>query len=195
MNTDNIHNIESNNHLVDKKLFGLWIYLMSDCILFATMFAVYYVMSKNIIIYSIFFNLKFIFFETFLLLFSSVTYGITVLCFKYNKILFVYIFMIITFFLGLCFVIMELYEFHHLIRLGLSPQKDGSLSAFFTLIGLHGMHVIIGLLWMIGLFFQIIKCNLKYLIYVRILSLGLFWHFLDIIWIFVFTIVYLLGSI
>ncbi|CAL4043184.1 Cytochrome bo(3) ubiquinol oxidase subunit 3 [Buchnera aphidicola (Phyllaphis fagi)] len=195
MINNNIHNIREDNNTTDRKLFGFWIYLMSDCILFSTMFAVYCVMLNNIVLHSMFLNLKFVFFETCLLLLSSITYGISVVSFKYNKIFFVYIFIVITFFLGLSFVSMELYEFKHLIQLGFTPKKSGFLSSFFTLIGLHGIHVIVGLLWMLGIIFQIIQFNLNSLIYVRMLCLGLFWHFLDIIWICVFTVVYLLGSI
>lgn len=187
---ENIVDIATN-----KKIFGLWIYLMSDCIFFATMFSVYAVMSNCLIIDFHFFNLKIVFFETLILLLSSFTYGMLVINVKYNKLLFVYIFLIITFLLGSIFIGMELYEFYNLINSGFFPQKNGFLSSFFTLISIHGIHIVIGLLWMIGIFFQIIICHLNNIIYIRILCLGLFWHFLDIIWICVFTVVYLIGSI
>ncbi|CAL4323358.1 cytochrome c oxidase subunit 3 [Buchnera aphidicola] len=179
----------------DKKLFGLWIYLMSDCIFFATIFAVYAIMFNSMEIHLNFFNLKFVFCETTLLLLSALTYGMFSISIEYKKILFVYLFFLITFFLGFSFLYMEFYEFYNLIKKGFSPQSNGFLSAFFTLIGIHGFHVLIGLFWMFGIIFQIFQSGLTLKSYVRALCLGLFWHFLDIIWICVFTIVYLIGSI
>ncbi|CAL4323011.1 cytochrome c oxidase subunit 3 [Buchnera aphidicola] len=178
-----------------KSVLGFWIYLMSDCILFATMFSVYCVMSQNIILDKSFFNLKIVFVETVILLLSSVFYGISILSIEYQKFFLIYFFLLLSFFFGVFFIVLEIYEFHHLIQLGYSPQNSGLLSSFFTLVGLHGAHVTIGLLWMLGIFLQTFKLKFNNVIYNRMLCLGLFWHFLDIIWICVFTIVYLIGKI
>ncbi|WP_343189370.1 cytochrome o ubiquinol oxidase subunit III [Buchnera aphidicola] len=181
-----------------KKIFGFWLYLMSDCIIFATLFSVYIVMLNNTIygpFVKDFLKLPLVFIETLILLFSSVSYGV-VLIFsikKNNKI--VYIFLLITFLLGFLFCFLELYEFYELILNNFSPKKNGFLSSFFVLIGTHGLHVFSGLIWIIVMFYQILKFGLKKVVIDRLFCLGLFWHFLDIIWIFIFTFVYLFGAL
>ncbi|QCI26199.1 cytochrome o ubiquinol oxidase subunit III [Buchnera aphidicola (Sarucallis kahawaluokalani)] len=183
------------NVLQSNNTFGFWLYLMSDCILFATMFAVYCVVRINVKINHNIFDLKIVFLETIILLISSIFCGVVVLSVKYQKILFTYIFLILTFLMGSLFLYFELNEFFNLVNLGYTPQKNGFFSSFFTLIGMHGIHIACGLFWIIGLLFQANKLRTSNKFYVNILCFSLFWHFLDIIWICIFTIVYLSGNI
>ncbi|AKC32229.1 cytochrome o ubiquinol oxidase subunit III [Candidatus Pantoea carbekii] len=179
------------------KIFGFWIYLMSDCIIFATLFATYMVMVHNTAFGPIakeIFKLPFVFLETMILLLSSIIYGMAVIAMdRQNKIL-VVTWLILTGILGSAFIIMELYEFYHLIMNNCGPNRSGFLSAFFTLVGVHGLHVSSGLIWMAVLILQIIKRGLTKINCTRIICLSMFWHFLDIIWIFVFSVVYLIGT-
>lgn len=186
------HDHESNN------IFGFWVYLMSDCVLFATLFATYAVLAPNVFggpSGKELFNLEFILIGTFLLLFSSFTCGLAIIA-SYKKAAKETIFwFFVTFLLGLSFVIMEIYEFSHLIHNDHGPQSSAFLSIFFTLVGTHGFHVTCGLVWLIILMIQIKKYGFSHMTKDKITCFGLFWHFLDLIWIFVFTIVYLMGAI
>ena len=185
-------------HEADKNIFGFWIYIMSDCILFASIFAVYAVLYKNTfggIGPSDVASLPFVFVETMLLLTSSFTYGIAMLVRRrglQNQML---LWMGITFVLGACFIAMELYEFAHLIHEGDTWQTSAFLSVFFTLVGTHGLHVTVGLIWMITLMIQVKKHGITSTTSTKLSCLGLFWHFLDVVWIFVFSLVYLMGAI
>ncbi|MBP2170142.1 cytochrome o ubiquinol oxidase subunit 3 [Erwinia toletana] len=179
------------------KVFGFWIYLMSDCIIFATLFATYAVMvnstaggpaGKDI------FELPFVLVETALLLLSSITYGFAVISMGKGSKSTVIGWLALTFLFGLGFIGMEIYEFHHLIVEGFGPQRSGFLSAFFTLVGTHGLHVTSGLIWMLVLMYQISRRGLTDTNRTRIMCLSMFWHFLDVVWICVFTIVYLMGA-
>ena len=129
------------------------------------------------------------------LLASSFTYGLAMLALYKGKRNLVISWLMITFLCGAVFIGMELNEFVHLVKEGHSWQSSGALSAFFTLVGTHGLHVSIGLIWMGLMIFQLYKYNLTPTMGRRLTYLGLFWHFLDIVWIFVFTIVYLMGAI
>ncbi|HGH4748935.1 TPA: cytochrome o ubiquinol oxidase subunit III [Serratia marcescens] len=180
----------------ETKVFGFWIYLMSDCILFASLFATYAVLvngtaggpsGKDI------FDLKFVLVETFLLLFSSITYGMAMIAMNKGKIGGVNTWLFLTFLFGLGFVAMEIYEFHHLIAEGFGPDRSAFLSSFFALVGTHGLHVTSGLIWIIVLMIQVSKFGLTATNKTRLMCLSLFWHFLDVVWICVFTVVYLLG--
>ncbi|MBW7982081.1 cytochrome o ubiquinol oxidase subunit III [Enterobacillus tribolii] len=180
-----------------KKVFGFWIYLMSDCILFACLFATYVVLStgtaggpsgKDI------FELPFVLVETFLLLFSSITYGFAMLGMNKGSTSQVNAWLGLTFLFGAGFIAMEIYEFHHLIMEGYGPDRSGFLSAFFTLVGTHGLHVSSGLLWIIVMMVQVAKKGLTSTNRTRLMCLSLFWHFLDVVWICVFTVVYLMGA-
>lgn len=102
--------------------------------------------------------------------------------------------LVLTFLFGAGFIGMELYEFHHLIAEGFGPQRSGFLSAFFTLVGTHGLHVTSGLIWMAVMMFHISRRGLTSANRTRIMCLSLFWHFLDIVWICVFSVVYLMGA-
>lgn len=180
------------------KVFGFWVYLMSDLILFASLFATYVVLAdgtaggpegKDI------FSLKFVLGETFLLLFSSITYGFAMLAMHRGKVASVNLWLFVTFLLGLGFVIMEVYEFHELIAEGYGPDRSGFLSGFFALVATHGIHVTCGLIWIIIMMIQISRRGLTEVNQTRLNCLSLFWHFLDVVWICVFTVVYLLGAI
>ncbi|WWP01872.1 MAG: cytochrome o ubiquinol oxidase subunit III [Candidatus Dasytiphilus stammeri] len=182
-----------------KKVFGFWIYLMSDCILFASLFATYAVlvngtadgpMGKEI------FNLPLVLLETACLLLSSVSYGIAMVRISQtSNVTKGMIWLGLTWMLGLVFIYMEMYEFHKLVTENYGPQRSGFLSIFFTLVGTHGLHVISGLVWMAVLIYQLYKRGLTTINRTRMECLSLFWHFLDVIWICVFTVVYLIGSL
>jgi cytochrome o ubiquinol oxidase subunit III len=191
-----MHNQEE--HHDDKVVFGFWIYLMTDLIMFAVLFATYAVFRGNTYdgpTTQELFNKQFVLVETFLLLTSSFTCGLGMLAMykhKKNQVLFWFL---ITFLLGLSFLGMEFYEFNQLISEGHSWQKSAFLSAYFTLVGTHGLHITLGLLWLgILLTYTYLKGLTKSAMR-KFTLLSLFWHFLDIVWIFIFTIVYLMGVI
>jgi len=179
-------------------VFGFWIYLMTDCILFATIFAAYSVLSGNVAggpSGKDIFELPYVLVETFCLLFSSITYGFAMLAMHKGNKKGVLSWLAVTFLLGLGFIGMEINEFHHLIVEGFGPDRSGFLSGFFTLVGTHGLHVTSGLIWMAVLMFQIKKKGLTATNSTRLSCLSLFWHFLDVVWICVFTVVYLMGTL
>ncbi len=180
----------------DNKLFGFWVYLMTDCILFASLFATYAVMRHN---YAggpdgkELFDLRYVFIETMLLLFSSFSNGFAMLSVHRRLRSATLKWLLLTAALGMGFVGMEVYEFRHLVMEGNGPDRSGFLSAFFGLVGTHGTHVSIGLIWMGTMMWQLAHKGITPAITSRLLRLSLFWHFLDIIWIAVFTVVYLMG--
>jgi cytochrome o ubiquinol oxidase subunit 3 len=181
---------------IANQVFGFWLYIMSDLVLFATIFATYAVLGHN---YAggptgkDLFHLPYAFGETMLLLFSSATYGLAMLDSHKNKKDLVLRWLFVTFLLGLGFIAMEINEFHHMILDGNGPERSGFLSAFFTLVGTHGTHVFFGLIWMAVMMGQIITKGLTPSVQSRLIRLSIFWHFLDIVWVGVFTIVYLMG--
>lgn len=182
---------------VDSKTnLGFWIYLMTDCIIFASLFATYAVLQGGTFggptPHEIF-DLPFVLTETIILLTSSFVCGLAVLAAKKRDKKQTLILLGITFLLGVAFVAMELSEFAHLINEGYDWQQSAFLSAFFTLVGTHGLHITVGLLWAIFIGWQIHARGLKDTVVKRLILFSLFWHFLDIVWIFIFTIVYLLG--
>jgi cytochrome o ubiquinol oxidase subunit 3 len=179
-------------------VFGFWVYLMSDCLLFSGLFAAYAVLSGATVdgpTGKELFDLKFVLGETFLLLCSSLTFGLAMIgAHKGSKgTLLGWLF--VTFLLGAGFLGMEVYEFNHLIEEGAGPGRSAFLSAFFTLVGTHGLHVTSGIVWMAVVVIQILMRGLTPTNMTRLSCLSLFWHFLDIIWIGVFTVVYLLGAL
>ncbi|HRE35280.1 cytochrome o ubiquinol oxidase subunit III [Sphingopyxis terrae] len=179
-------------------MLGFWIYLMSDCLIFAILFACYAVLGGN---YAAgpapkdLFDLKLIALNTAMLLFSSITYGFAVLQMQQGKVKGTQLWLAITGLFGLAFLSIELYEFHHLIELGATPQRSAFLSAFFTLVGTHGLHVTFGIIWLVTLMIQLGKHGLIAANKRRVMCLSMFWHFLDVVWIGVFTIVYLMGML
>jgi cytochrome o ubiquinol oxidase subunit 3 len=177
---------------------GFWIYLMSDCILFAALFAAYAVLSPataNGPTGAELFDLSFVLAETFLLLLSSVTFGFGMLAAVGQDRPRAMRWFIATFLLGAGFLAMELYEFNHLIQMGAGPGTSAFLSAFFTLVGTHGLHVAFGMIWLATMMAHVMKDGLTDTNLTRLNCLSMFWHFLDIIWIGVFTIVYLMGAL
>jgi cytochrome o ubiquinol oxidase subunit 3 len=179
-----------------KAMFGFWVYLMTDCVLFASLFATFAVLRNSTWggpAGNELFSLPFVLTETIILLTSSFTAGLALLAARRRNKNQVLLFFGITFILGLFFLTMEVSEFHKLYAEGDSWRRSGFLSAFFTLVGTHGLHILTGLIWMATLMFGIAKHGITGPFYRRIGMLSLFWHFLDIIWIFIFTIVYLFG--
>jgi len=181
----------------ESTVLGFWLYLMTDCILFASAFAAYAVLFGNVnggVSGKDIFELKYVLVETFALLFSSITYGFAMISgHKGNKSA-VLGWLAVTFLFGATFIGMELNEFHHLIAEGHGPQNSAFLSSFFALVGLHGLHVTAGLVWMAVMMIEVIKTGLTSRSLTRLNCLSLFWHFLDIVWICVFTVVYLKGA-
>jgi cytochrome o ubiquinol oxidase subunit 3 len=180
----------------EQRAFGFWLYLMSDAIIFSLLFATYAVMARNNAggpTANTLFSLPNAFTETMLLLFSSITFGLATLAMKSGEKQRMLSWLAVTFLLGLGFVGLEIREFHGMVRAGAGPDRSGFLSAFFTLVGTHGLHVTFGLIWILIMTSQVIIKGLTVPVTSRFLRLGLFWHFLDIIWIGIFSIVYLPG--
>lgn len=195
---EDIHDHDDHDHhdTGGDTVFGFWIYIMSDCILFATLFAAYAVLSSSYaggLTPKDLFDLNFVATETALLLFSSFTFGMAML-FAHRRLMKPMItWLVVTLALGLGFLGMELYEFYHFSHEGATPQSSAYWSAFYALVGTHGLHVFAGSIWMIVLFAHFKRDGFSEENLVRLACLSLFWHFLDIIWICVFSVVYLLG--
>ena len=179
-------------------VFGFWLYIMSDCLIFACLFAAFVVLRNNTYggpgMKEIT-NLPYVLAETIFLLISSFTYGMSILRMYKNHWQGVIAWLVVTLLFGLAFVVMEVNEFTHLILEGHGPQSSAAMSAFFSLVGTHGFHVSIGLLWMLLMIIQLSIFKLTPATRRRLTYLGLFWAFLDIVWIFVFTVVYLMGVV
>ena len=184
------------HHPENGTLLGFWIYLMSDCLIFACLFACYAVLGRNYAggpTGAELFDLPLVALNTALLLLSSITYGFAMLAMQAKKQQNTIIWLIITGLLGAGFIYFELYEFLHLIHEGAGPSRSGFLTSFFALVGTHGLHVTFGIIWLIVLLFQINKHGLTEANGRRLMCLSMFWHFLDVVWIGVFTFVYLMG--
>ncbi|WP_218355037.1 cytochrome o ubiquinol oxidase subunit III [Alteromonas lipotrueiana] len=178
-------------------IFGFWLYLMTDCLLFASFFATYAVLFMNTaggVSGKDIFELDFVAVETAALLLSSITFGFAMIAAHAQKQAKTLLWLGVTFAFGAAFIGMEIYEFHHLIVNGNGPGESAFLSAFFALVGLHGLHVTAGLIWMTILIIEILRRGLGNQTVTRLSCLSLFWHFLDIVWICVFTVVYLIGA-
>src|SRR3990172_2661723 len=188
-----------NKHNTDEKtIFGFWVYLMTDLVMFAALFATFAVLRNNT--YGgppgrDLFNLQFVLSETLLLLSSSFTAGLALVAAHHSDKKQLVIWLGVTFLLGITFLGMETTEFSKLINEGNSFQRSGFLSSFFTLVGTHGLHIAAGLLWIIVLLLKIFKDGLSNAIVRKLTLFSLFWHFLDIVWIFIFTIVYLMALV
>ncbi|MFW0097591.1 MAG: cytochrome o ubiquinol oxidase subunit III [Coxiella endosymbiont of Haemaphysalis qinghaiensis] len=191
-NHDHHHNSDATD------IFGFWLYIMTDCILFASLFATFLVLHhpgavgpplKPLI------DLPYVLLETLFLLASNFTYCLAIFGINNNKLSAVIFWLILTFMLGSGFVIMEANEFIHLSVEGYVWNLSGAASTFFTLVGTHGFHVTIGLLWILIMIIQLPIFKIDRDVVRRMVYLGLFWNFLDIVWIFLFTIVYLMGTI
>ncbi|NYD89027.1 cytochrome o ubiquinol oxidase subunit III [Sphingomonas melonis] len=177
-------------------LLGFWIYLMSDALIFASLFAMYGVVSTGYAggpVPREIFDLKLVAINTAFLLASSITFGQAMPHMEAGRVGATRLWLAVTGLLGAAFLAIEFYEFAHLIAEGAGPQRSAFLSAFFTLVGTHGAHVAVGLIWIGTMLVQIGRHGLSLPIKRRLMCLSMFWHFLDIIWIGVFTFVYLYG--
>jgi cytochrome o ubiquinol oxidase subunit 3 len=180
----------------EEKAFGFWLYLMSDAVIFALLFATYVVMLGNIAggpKGRELFSLERAAGETALLLLSSTTFGFASVALAIGDRSRVLLWLVVTVALGAGFVFLEYGEFSGLIAKGAGPDRSGFLSGFFTLVGTHGLHVSIGILWILVMIGQVLVKGLTTPVISRLARLGLFWHFLDIIWVAVFSVVYLPG--
>jgi cytochrome o ubiquinol oxidase subunit 3 len=177
--------------------FGFWLFLLSDIVIFASLFATYAVLSKataggpagrDI------FEVKGVFIETCCLLASSFTCGLMLIAAGRRQVRRFYLWAIVTWVLGAAFIGLEVTEFSSLVARGDGPTHSAFLSAFFTLVGTHGCHVTSGLLWLLVMMAQVATLGLRTTVVRRLFCFSLFWHALDLVWIGVFTIVYL-GSL
>ena len=184
------------HHPQQGTMLGFWLYLMSDCLIFAVLFAVYAVLGRS---YAAgpsgadLFDLPLVALNTALLLFSSITYGFAMIAMQGRRKGQVLAWLAVTGLFGLGFLGIELFEFQHLIHEGAGPQRSAFLSSFFTLVGTHGLHVTFGCVWLVTLMVQVSKLGLTPANRRRLMCLSMFWHFLDVVWIGVFTFVYLMG--
>jgi cytochrome o ubiquinol oxidase subunit 3 len=190
--------VREKEHVANGTLLGFWIYLMSDCLIFAALFATYGVLSQSYAggpTGADLFDLQLVALNTSFLLVSSITYGFAMLQMQQGKLSGTMLWLAITGVLGVGFLGLEVYEFYHLIHQGAGPQTSAFLSSFFALVGTHGLHVVFGILWLVTLLVQLRMYGLTVANRRRLFCLSMFWHFLDVVWIGVFTIVYLMGSL
>ena len=186
------------HHPENGTMLGFWIYLMSDCLVFAVLFAMYAVLGRN---YAAgpgpraLFDLSTVAINTSMLLLSSITYGFAMLEIQRQRKGATLAWLAVTGCFGVAFVSLELTEFAHFIHEGAGPQRSAFLSSFFTLVGTHGLHVTFGIIWLVTLMVQVTWRGLTPQNIRRLSCLSLFWHFLDVVWIGVFTFVYLMGML
>lgn len=184
------------HHPENSTSLGFWLYLMSDCLVFACLFVAYAVLGRN---YAggpsgaELFELPTVALNTAFLLLSSITYGFAMLSSQRKSLGGTLVWLAVTGLFGIGFITLELTEFAHLIHEGAGPQRSGFLTSFFALVGTHGLHVTFGIVWLVTLMFQLKRHGLIPENRRRLMCLSMFWHFLDVIWIGVFTIVYLMG--
>lgn len=188
--------LKDEHHPENSTMLGFWLYLMSDCLIFAVLFATHGVLGRN---YAAgpspadLFDLSLVAINTAMLLLSSITYGFAMLQMERGAKMETLVWLGITGVFGAAFLALELYEFYHLIHEGAGPTRSAFLSSFFTLVGTHGLHVTFGIIWLVTLMVQVRKHGLTHENRRRLMCLSMFWHFLDVIWIGVFSFVYLLG--
>ncbi|CAG2146166.1 cytochrome o ubiquinol oxidase subunit III [Cupriavidus plantarum] len=188
--------IPKEHHPANGTLLGFWFYLMSDCLIFACLFAAYGVLGREYAggpTGAELFDLPLVALNTTFLLLSSITYGFAMLEMQKRNLRGTQIWLAITGLFGVAFLCVELYEFAHLIHEGAGPRRSAFLTSFFALVSTHGLHVTFGIVWLITLMFQLGKHGLITANRRRLLCLSMFWHFLDVVWIGVFTFVYLMG--
>jgi cytochrome o ubiquinol oxidase subunit 3 len=195
------HNTALDAHHLDHDaidVFGFWIYIMTDCILFGCLFTAFIVLHSGMSggpLLKNYLDLSDVLIETFLLLGSNFTFCLAFLNMHQKKLWNTQVWLMITFLLGAGFIVMELTEFSHLALEGYKWDVSGQASSFFTLVGTHGLHVSFGLLWILVMMIQVPLLKITDTTLRRMTYLGLFWNFLDIVWIFVFTIVYLMEAL
>ncbi len=188
------HDKKHEAEVYDRAMFGFWVYLMTDLLMFAILFACYAVLHNNTAggpSGRELFELPLALTETIILLTSSFTIGIAMVSARLHKKTQTLIWMAITYVLGLAFLTIEISEFIKLFHDGHTLQSSAFLSSFFVLVGTHGLHITFGLIWMLTLMIFIFKRGLNGPLFRKLSMFSLFWHFLDIVWIFIFTVVYL----
>ena len=188
------HALAHEKEVYDRTMFGFWIYLMTDLLMFAILFAVYAVLRNNTIggePGNQLFELPLALTETLILLTSSFTCGIAMIAVRKRNQNQALTWFMLTFVLGLVFLIIEVAEFAKFISENQTPQTNAFLSSFFALVGTHGLHITSGLIWMAVTMVYVLKRGLNSRLVRKLAMLSLFWHFLDIVWIFIFTVVYL----
>ena len=184
------------HHPENGTLLGFWLYLMSDCLIFAVLFATYAVLGRSFAAGPTgadLFDLPTVALNTSMLLLSSITYGFAMLEMAQGRTSRMQVWLAITGLFGIAFVTLELREFAHMFHEGATPQRSAFLSSFYALVGTHGLHVTFGIIWLVTLMVQVAQRGLIEANTRRLLCLSMFWHFLDIVWIGVFTFVYLMG--
>jgi cytochrome o ubiquinol oxidase subunit 3 len=177
--------------------YGFWLFIISDITMFSALFAAYAVLSGRTAdgpTGSELFNLRHVFIETMCLLLSSYTCGLGALSAERRQRDRYLVFAVLTFVLGAAFLYIEVSEFAGMVSRGAGPSRSAFLSAFFTLVGMHGAHVTAGLIWLTYMMAQVVAKGLRPRVLQRLLCFSLFWHALDIIWIGVITVVYLMGA-
>ncbi len=177
--------------------YGFWIFLLSDIVMFSGLFAAYAVLSEQTAggpAGRDLFNLRNVFTETMCLLLSSYTCGLGALSAERRQRDRFYVFAALTLMLGAAFLFIESSEFASMVSKGAQPSRSAFLSAFFTLVGMHGAHVTSGLVWLGYMVLQVVVKGLRPHVLRRLLCFSLFWHALDIVWIGVLTLVYLMGA-
>lgn len=188
------HGRDDDERHAEITVFGFWTYLMSDAIIFALLFATYASMVNRTAggpSGPELFDITNAFVETMVLLVSSFTFGLAAVALKEGRIRAIYGWLAVTLVLGLTFLGLELREFSGMVARGATAQTSGFLSSFFVLLSTHGLHVLAGCLWLVVMLAQIATFGLTRQVRSRLLRLGLFWHFLDLVWIVIFTVVYL----
>ncbi|MFS0558155.1 cytochrome o ubiquinol oxidase subunit III [Brevibacillus sp. 179-C9.3 HS] len=178
------------------KVLGFWIFVITDCVLFGTLFATYAVMMNSFAggpTGQEMFQLPGIIASTFILLTSSFTSGLAVLAMNKGNVKQLIAWLAVTGLLGLSFIVLEVTEFMHLVSEGITMGTSAYWSAFYALVGTHGLHVTLGLFWMVALIMQLKRRGITAVTRRKITNLSLYWHFLDVVWIFLFTVVYLMG--
>ncbi|CAN7662512.1 cytochrome o ubiquinol oxidase subunit III [Phyllobacterium sp. LjRoot231] len=176
--------------------YGFWIFLLSDIVMFSALFAAYAVLRHATAggpTGAELFNQGRVAIETACLLASSYTCGLMTLAVNSRRRIGIYLGALLTFALGAAFLTLEIREFADMIAQGASPQRSAFLSAFFTLVGCHGLHVAAGLIWLVVMMAQVASKGFRAPVLRRLQCFSLFWHALDIIWVGLFTVVYLMG--
>jgi cytochrome o ubiquinol oxidase subunit 3 len=192
-----LHRASEQQEADNKTMFGFWVYLMTDCVLFASLFATFAVLHNNTFggqsAHQLF-SMPYALSETLVLLTSSFTCGMAILAAQNSNKRLVLFWLSITFLLGLSFLVLELHEFSKFVAIGDSWRRSGFLSAYFVLVSTHGLHITIGLLWILTMIYRVYKTGFNRMTTRQLTLMSLFWHFLDLIWIFIFSVVYLISG-
>jgi len=198
MTDNNLHHHDHEQQIASKVTFGFWSYIMTDFIMFAALFATYAVLHNNIyggIGIAQVASMTPVLVQTIVMIAISLVFGFSLVALHRAKRCGVLFWLVVTFLLGLTFLGLEFHAFSAILASGYSWQSSAFLSAYFTLLGVHALHVVVGLIWIAILMIQIKMQNLTTMIKTRLICMGLFWNFLTIIWLVIFTVVYLMGAI